>query len=303
LARAVPKPAEGGNAVAKPGPGPEPGFLQPVDPGKAPAAPAQRPDALADAFIAAVQRGMNDALLPPHLRSLPIVHMNKGAVVPPGRGAWANPPPFWNGEHTDNSNTQFAILALWVARRHGVPMERTLAFIDHRFRSSQNPDGGWAYPYRGNTTNTMTCVGLLGLAMGHGFAQDTGNGVKKEGNLPKPLDPDLFIQRGLQKLGQTVGNPKERNLYFLWSVERVGVLYGLKTIGNTDWYAWESNLLLSRQHRDGHWDVGGYPEHSYTLDTCLALLILKRTNLVQDLADLLRRRAIADPDAARRGAR
>src|SRR5262249_39207659 len=46
---------------------------------------------------------------------------------------------------SDNSNTQFAILALWVAQRHGVPMERTLKLMVQRFRQSQNADGSWGY--------------------------------------------------------------------------------------------------------------------------------------------------------------
>ena len=48
---------------------------------------------------------------------------------------------------TDNSNTQFAILALWVAQRHDVPMDRTLRLIANRFQTSQNADGSWGYRY------------------------------------------------------------------------------------------------------------------------------------------------------------
>src|SRR5262249_55186410 len=49
------------------------------------------------------------------------------------------------GITSDNSNTQFAVLALWAAQRHGVPMERCLALLVKRFHQSQNPDGGWGY--------------------------------------------------------------------------------------------------------------------------------------------------------------
>src|SRR4029077_7852409 len=43
----------------------------------------------------------------------------------------------------DNSNTQFAILGLWVARRHGAPVDKALAQTAAHFRGSQNADGGW----------------------------------------------------------------------------------------------------------------------------------------------------------------
>src|SRR5262245_17718069 len=45
----------------------------------------------------------------------------------------------------DNSNTQFAVLGLWVARRHGLPVDDALARTDAYFRRTQNSDGGWAY--------------------------------------------------------------------------------------------------------------------------------------------------------------
>jgi len=47
------------------------------------------------------------------------------------------------------------------------------------------------------------------------------------------------------------------NLYFLWSVERVAVLYDLKTIGGKDWYGWGAQILLANQRGAGNWTGGG----------------------------------------------
>ena len=71
----------------------------------------------------------------------------------------------------DNSNTQFATLGLWVGRRHGLPVEKALARIELRYRTSQNPDGGWGYMSSGMNTSkdTMTCAGSLGLAVAYGL--------------------------------------------------------------------------------------------------------------------------------------
>src|SRR5205814_6830000 len=63
----------------------------------------------------------------------------------------------------DNSNTQFAIMAVWVARKHGLPVDRTLAMVEARFRGSQNDDGSWGYTeHSGERPDSMTCAGLLG---------------------------------------------------------------------------------------------------------------------------------------------
>jgi hypothetical protein len=189
---------------------------------------------------------------------------------------------------SDNSNTQFALLALWVAQRHGVTAHRSMRMIVHRFHSSQNPDGSWSYGYRfgGGLQErpAMTCVGLLGLAVGLGIAPPT-----RAGNDQKPADLDR-IRAGFAALSKDVGKPagKWRNqpltdLYFLWSVERVGVLYSLPTIGENDWYRWGAEMLIANQQKRGFWNGGGYPGASSTLDTCLALLFLKRANFVADL--------------------
>jgi hypothetical protein len=189
---------------------------------------------------------------------------------------------------SDNSNTQFALLALWVAQRHGVTAQRSMRMIVHRFRSSQNADGSWSYGHRfgGGLQErpAMTCVGLLGLAVGLGIAPPA-----RAGNDQKPADLDR-IHAGFAALSKNVGKPagKWRNLpltdlYFLWSVERVGVLYSLQTIGEHDWYRWGAEMLIANQQKRGFWTGGGYPGASSTLDTCLALLFLKRANFIADL--------------------
>src|SRR5262249_17897857 len=43
---------------------------------------------------------------------------------------------------TDHSNTQFACLACWIARRHGVPSEKALLALDKHYRLKQDSDGG-----------------------------------------------------------------------------------------------------------------------------------------------------------------
>src|SRR5262249_2790355 len=94
----------------------------------------------------------------------------------------------------DNSNTQFAILALWVARRYGLPVDGALGATEPRFRQSVTPDGGWSYtpsfnapppgapPVGAPATNladamgstpAMTCAGLLGVGVAYGAWNET----------------------------------------------------------------------------------------------------------------------------------
>jgi hypothetical protein len=226
----------------------------------------------------------------------------------------------------DNSNTQFAILALWVARRQGVPVENALAKVDARFRSTQFADGGWGYSdiiINPNADPAMTCAGLLGLAAGHGMASLTllkaKNPDDKDKEPPKetrpkktPPDPgkDPAVKAGLKALGAFLGDPPakgkrlslpglagnggatgNRLYYFLWSVERVAVAYDLNTIGNRDWYGWGAELLVRTQQANGSW-MGNYGKGG--VDTCFALLFLRRANLARDLTATLKGR-VTDP--------
>ncbi|HEV3258163.1 MAG TPA: hypothetical protein VG013_14855 [Gemmataceae bacterium] len=155
---------------------------------------------------------------------------------------------------SDNSNTQFATLALWVARRHRLPVEQALAKVEKRFRTTQNADGGWPYitgGFRGGgepSTASMTCAGLLGMAVGQGVAKAAQDKrAADEGRPPRDATQGPVVRAGLLALGSAIGDPVGRggrvpavqegkvpaddSYYFLWSLERVGVVYGLDTIG------------------------------------------------------------------------
>jgi hypothetical protein len=152
----------------------------------------------------------------------------------------------------------------------------------------------------------MTGSGLLGLAIGHGLVAGQQGGAANKGLVN---DPD--IEKGFRALSEHIGKQlgvsapvvvkgktakgkgvqrirwsnTAVNMYFLWSVERVGVLYNLPTIDGKDWYRWGVDLLLDKQEASGSWNTGGYPGATRTVDTCLALLFLRQANLASDLTD------------------
>jgi hypothetical protein len=206
--------------------------------------------------------------------------------------------PFKMAMPSDNSNTQFAMLGLWAARRHDVPVENILALCERRFRVSQMPSGAWTYRMgqgEMSATPSMTCVGLLGIALGQGSAAEVSmRGVKKDANDNRPVPSDEQARNGLRALHleKHRDNP---SLYMVWSVERIGVLYGLTKIGEHDWYQWGLNILLPSQNINGGWQTNSYHGSNALHDTCFALLFLKRVNLAQDLTDLNLFNAIIDP--------
>jgi hypothetical protein len=215
-------------------------------------------------------------------------------VQPPSRRTWSDPLPLKASSQlftgrTDNSNTQFALLALWAARRHGVPVEATLRLAVERFERSQNADGNWNYRFHSGggppepRSRAMTTVGTLALAIGHAL------------NGPAAPRPQLTL--GLTAMARDVGQPtgqwKRRvpmtDVYYLWSLERTAVLFDLPEIADRDWYRWGAEALVTNQTERGDWakwDRGppnAYPTYGPVANTSFALLFLKRANLSKDL--------------------
>jgi hypothetical protein len=108
-----------------------------------------------------------------------------------------------------------------------------------------------------------------------------------------PIDPG--IARGMNYLGgvlkeqQTSGKvlpiaaQSLGDLYYLWSVERVGMLYRQTHIGGTEWYPWGARLLVKDQWSNGHWSG----QYGNEVNTCFALLFLKCANPTPDLSVIL----------------
>jgi hypothetical protein len=64
-------------------------------------------------------------------------------------------------------------------------------------------------------------------------------------------------------------------LEFVWALSQVADVYGIDKFAGQDWYAWVSRRLVASQRFDGAWaDSNPGP-----VDTCYALLILRRANV------------------------
>jgi hypothetical protein len=245
-------------------------------------------------------KGVPQRPMPPPPQSMPdfmkkqLEEMKSHGLEPGGLGANGMAPPFIaKGNTGDNSNSQFAGLAMWIARRHHVNVDESLKKLASSYSLSQNLNGGWSY-IRGRglpSTPPMTCAGLIGLAVGHGLLSEK----KKDKVLHDPQ-----VLRGLNYLQLVIGGPLRGVdmigvYYFLWSLERTAMIYDIKTIKGKDWWTWGARFLLVSQNPDGSWrgkwaagDRNSLPDSQACPETCFALMFLRRANLAKDLARLLR---------------
>jgi hypothetical protein len=68
---------------------------------------------------------------------------------------------------------------------------------------------------------------------------------------------------------------KTEYFYFLYALERAGMLLDVPTIGKHDWYGEGASAILDAQKPDGSW-YGGAKRCNSTWDTCFAILFLKK---------------------------
>ncbi|HTU89833.1 MAG TPA: hypothetical protein VMF69_07040 [Gemmataceae bacterium] len=196
---------------------------------------------------------------------------------------------------TDNSNTQFAILGLLTAENYDVPMERAMTLIDWRFRNAMTVQGGWNYRLNLQMTPSMTAAALMGLALKHGLLLPNRRGRGRN----VQIHDDEIMHRGFLALTGMLENyyagfafhrlPLDKlDLYCLWTVERVAVLYNLQELDGLQWYPAGVELLLPLQREDGSWS----PKGTLCLDepsvaSSFALLFLRRSNLARGLSERL----------------
>jgi VWFA-related protein len=199
-----------------------------------------------------------------------------------GRRGLRRAPIFFPGPG-DNSNTQFALLGLWAAGRHGFGADPALASIDHHFRSTQHEDGHWGYRPGAESRDSMTCAGLMALAITASRSSLAERQTARARGAALAADP-LFL--AALNAVQEDARPAHRQIeiYYLWSLERVCVALGLRSLGGVDWYGQGAGVLLARQRTDGSWadSWGTLPATSF------ALLFLRKANLAFEIDRVLR---------------
>lgn len=200
----------------------------------------------------------------------------------PGRGSWGYSNSTGAG---DNSNAQFAVLALHEAERSGIPAsEQTWRLARDYWLRMQNPDGSWGYRPTESGTGSMTCAGIAAIIMAtdkleRGDARVNGDHVDCCG----AQTPNDSVERGLKWLEQhfrwkeNPGDPRGHLLYYLYGMERVGRLTNRRLIGKFDWYREAASYLVPAQAQlRGFWTGTGSGETNPTIGTCFAVLFLAK---------------------------
>jgi len=202
------------------------------------------------------------------------------------KGAWSYPPG-----SGDNSNAQFALLALHEAERVGAgPSDDWVWRLAKAYwEGCQNDDGSWGY-YEGlSGTGSMTCAGLASLIITSDKVQDADAMIDENGRIcccRKSGDDDR-MERALRWLGRNMTvekNPQAPawHFYYLYGIERIGRLTARRFIGTPgrqhDWYREGADYLLSNRldSMSGFIKGEGPAENDPLISTSLALLFLSK---------------------------
>jgi len=214
-------------------------------------------------------------------------------VEGPTKGSWAYPGTY--GAIGDNSNSQFALLALYEAERAGAAVDpRVWRLAKAYWEGCQNPDGSWGYRKdvvtgtgSGTGTGSMTCAGITSLVITADMVHQsdaTADGDSIQCCQRTESDNDR-LERALQWMGKNFAvtrNPGTSRqswlLYYLYGLERVGRLTARRFIGGHDWYREGADYLV--RMKGGVAVAAGWrgvgPDARDDVDTSFALLFLSK---------------------------
>ncbi|MCG3126686.1 MAG: hypothetical protein CHACPFDD_01538 [Phycisphaerae bacterium] len=216
----------------------------------------------------------------------------KGADAPPGSYDYWGRDAENFGKVFDNSNSQYAVLGIWMAADAGIQVpESYWSLVEDHWLSCQLSSGAWSYRREGNeghATGSMTAAGLatLFVVLEKAHARDEGafNGTMSPncGKHKEAFETLAAIERGLDWFGrefapQNPGGEARWQYYYLYGVERVGRASGRKYFRGRDWFRGAALDLLATQEKEGNWPpTGGEGMWVMTQlrNTCLATMVL-----------------------------
>jgi hypothetical protein len=185
------------------------------------------------------------------------------------------------GGEGDNSNSQYAALGLRACFDAGITFEEAVVHRAQKwwYESQHAPEGGDPKAVASGGEALPRGWSYKGAGEGKPYGSMTAGAVGAvtiyDYMLKKDWKKNPVTNAGLSWLNSkwSVNNNPERggdwHYYYLYGVERAGLLYDTNMIGKHDWYLEGAKLLLDAQDGNGSWKNG-------TWDTCFAILFLKK---------------------------
>jgi hypothetical protein len=188
-------------------------------------------------------------------------------------------------ESGDNSNSMYAALGLRACSESGIIIPPVVldraqkAWRDAQIKGKDGQGDGWCYGTKEHghrAYGSMTAGGVGSLSI-YDYLQ--GRDWKKNRELAQAIEwmsknfsvafnPGPYEHAGFEL------NTSHQFYYYMYALERAGILYGTDRFGAQDWYAKGSRALLENQHLDGSW--AGKDGGNETNDTCFAILFLRK---------------------------
>lgn len=193
----------------------------------------------------------------------------------------------------DNSNTQYALLALYAAKTAGVKIEDKLwrDIIDYYTRT-QRKDGDragyWTYHNAGDTAAsfTMTVSGACGLLianMGLDKSEQQLNDAIGVAARCGEYSESTALAKGMFWVAAKFNFWEGKSYFYnFYGLERLGRLSGQRFIGKIDWYRDGCETLVGMQEVDGSFVTrsderkGGIDAGQPVITTSFALLFLSK---------------------------
>ena len=198
----------------------------------------------------------------------------------------------------DNSNSQYAALGLRACHDAGIqiPRETVVKLAKKWWQISQLGDGkgkpdnsvatsggvmqadprGWSYVQNDRAYSSMT-AGAIGAVCIYDYmlGEDWKRDKVAAGGMAW-LAKNFSVTENVGPCETGGQAPNEFLYYYLYALERVGMLYDTPFVGNHDWYLDGAQVILKAQKPDGSWAESGPATMRPTWDTCFAILFLKR---------------------------
>ncbi len=194
-------------------------------------------------------------------------------------GAWSygsTVPPAAREIPGDNSNTQFAMLALQEADLVGVPAaEQTWRLALEHWLSGQREDGSWGYKRPNPGTGSMTCAGIACVSAAARCVKDKASFEAAQSAIRRG---ELWLAKHFTVEANRSAATGDIGLWhfcYLYDLERAARLTGRASFGGHDWRQEGADWLLKQQDGDGGWTGSGHAETDPVLATSLALLFLR----------------------------